>query len=76
MRQTVLVAVAMVAALVLAGSGLAWAATTVSFAPAKNYAAGSEPARLVSADFNGDGNHDLATANTVYADYPGGANDV
>src|ERR671914_304657 len=63
------------AAVLLLASGVAWAAT-VAFAPAKNYAAGSEPARLVSADFDGDGNPDLATANGGFADHPVGADDV
>jgi hypothetical protein len=35
----------------------------VSFAPAVNYGVGTNPTSVFSADFNGDGKMDLATAN-------------
>jgi hypothetical protein len=35
----------------------------LSFAPAITYATGSRPSSITNADFNGDGNPDLATSN-------------
>ena len=51
---------------VLIGTGVTPIASG-SFAPAVHYGAGTEPFEIAVADFNGDGNLDLAVANTLGA---------
>ncbi len=58
------VAALLAALLTLAGPAHA---ATLGYQPAKYYQAGSDPQAVVSADFDGDGDADLATANTDFA---------
>ncbi len=56
--------VALAALLALAGPAHA---ATLGYQPAKYYQAGPDPQAVVGADFDGDGDVDLATANTDFA---------
>ena len=47
----------------LAFLSLAGSASALSFSPANNFPLGANPYSVISADFNGDGNADLACAN-------------
>ncbi len=50
--------------LALAGTSHPGYAASASFAPAKNYAVGTNPLGVAAGDFNGDGHMDLAVANS------------
>jgi hypothetical protein len=62
MRKVVLLLAAMAAAVLMIAVP-AWGAQWVSFASAQNFPTGGGPRTVTSADFNADGNTDLATGN-------------